>query len=324
MKKFLILVSLCFIASSLMAEPIVIKFSHVVSENTPKGQGALLFKKLVEERLAGRVVVQVFPNALLYSDTDEINGLLTNEVQLIAPSISKLIQYNPELSLFDLPFLFKDFNSVVKYWRRDISRELLSPLANNGFVGLDFWGNGMKQMTATREIRLPSDAAGLKFRIQDSEILKREYEVIGAAGIPAEFSNSFTALKNGIVQGTENTWSNIYTQNYQDVQSNMTETNHGVIGYILVTNRTFWAQLPFDVKVELNEIIHEVTDTVNNEAIVLNNQALQKLIDSNKSTILTLNESEKDAWKEAYASFLAIEGSHINRSVLRAAEIVNR
>jgi C4-dicarboxylate-binding protein DctP len=324
MKNLIRILLTFFVAASTFAEPITIKFSHVTSENSPKGKGAILFQKLVEERLAGRLRLEVYHNASLYSDGDELQALINNDVQFLAPSLSKFGSYTDQFAIFDLPFMFKDVKALQKFWRRQAGTDLLNAVSNRDIVGLAFWSNGMKQMISLQPIEVPGDARGVSFRIQNSETIKKQFETLGANPIPMAFSKSFQALKDGTVSATENTWSNFYGQNYHTVQEYVTETNHGVLAYMLVTNRTFWSSLPFDVKVELTNIIDEVTAYVNKEANEINMQARTAILASNEVKLLMLDEAKRAQWQAAFEPFYDLVLGNIDASILRTARNVNR
>lgn len=323
MKNLLTAILLTCIPLSVLAEPIEIKFSLIVSEDTPAGQGAALFQKLVSERLSEQVAVDVYYNSELYSDEEQLAALEANDVQILVPSMSKLGSYTDELRVFDIPFLFRDFAAVQRFWNKDASTPLLGSMADKGIIGLGFWGNGMKQITATREIHMPQDAAGLRFRIQDSQMIYDQYEHIGVMPVPMAFGKTYESLEDGTVQGTENTWSNIYTQNYQDVQPYMTETNHGVIAYMVITNTDFWWSLPFNVKVTLTGILQEVSAVVNNQAYNINQSAMNELKSNTETQIISLTDQEKIIWRQQYADFIEEQKSKINPNIYRAAQISN-
>lgn len=206
MKPIITLAGLVLAVASAFAqaEPIVIKFSHVVAEDTPKGKGALMFKRLVEERLPGQVSVEVYPNSSLYGDANELEALRNNEVQLLAPSLAKFEQYTKQLQVFDLPFLFDDLDAVNRFQKRAKGRQLLRAMEDENITGLAYWHNGMKQLSATRALRMPSDASGLAFRIQPSAVLESQFAQLGAAANKIAFSKVFTSLQDGTVQGAEN------------------------------------------------------------------------------------------------------------------------
>jgi C4-dicarboxylate-binding protein DctP len=278
---------------------IVIKFSHVVAESTPKGQGALLFKKLVEERLQGEVSVEVYPNSQLFGDAKEMEALALGDVQMIAPSLSKFDKFTKQLQVFDLPFLFDDIAAVDRFQQTDTGKELLSSMTDLGYQGLGYWHNGMKQLSANSPLKQPADAAGLKFRIQPSDVLLAQFEALDANPQKMAFAEVYQALQVGTVDGQENTWSNIYTQKFFEVQPYITETNHGVIDYMVVTNSEFWDGLPEEVRTELETIMGEVTTEVNRLAEELNQQDKQRIIDSKRSEIIALTPEARAAWVEA-------------------------
>src|SRR5690606_7239410 len=254
------------IGTAAQAEPIVIKFSHVVAEDTPKGKGALLFKRLVEERLPGQVSVEVYPNSSLYGDANELEALSNNDVQMLAPSLAKFERYTKQLQVFDLPFLFDNLEAVNRFQKRSKGRQLLRSMEKDNISGLAYWHNGMKQLSANRALRLPSDASGLSFRIQPSAVLESQFSRLGASTKKIAFGEVYKSLQSGAVQGAENPWSNIYSQKMHQVQPYITETSHGVLDYMLVSNTRFWFGIPRQIRTELEGIIDEVTFEVNRAA----------------------------------------------------------
>jgi C4-dicarboxylate-binding protein DctP len=312
------------LASVALAEPITIKFSHVTSPDSPKGKGAILFKKLVEERLAGRVEVEVYHNATLYSDANEMEALKNNQVQMLAPSLSKFGSYTDQFAIFELPFMFKNVDTLQKFWKKKAGTDLLNAVSNQGIVGLSFWSNGMKQIISNTPILVPQNARGVSFRIQNSDSIQRQFEMIGALPVQMAFSKSFQALKDGTVQATENTWSNFYGQKYHTVQKYVTETNHGVLAYMLVTNRKFWSSLPFDIKVELTEIVDEVSAYVNHEANKINEQAKESILATNQIKLLQLNDDQRQQWQHVFDPFYADYVKTIDSAIYLTAKNVNR
>ncbi len=306
------------------AEPIVIKFAHVVADDTPKGKGALLFQKLVRQRLAGQVDVEVYPNSTLVGDADEMQALLDNKVQMLAPSLSKLIEYSPKLEVFDLPFLFDDDAAVARFQKREASRELLRSMAGRGIYGLAYWNNGLKQLSATAPLRKPSDATGLAFRIQPSPVLEAQFAAVGAKSVVLPFAKVYESLKGGVVQGAENPWSNILSQNMHSVQPYITETNHGVLDYMLITNNEFWLSMPFAVRSELEGIILEVTQAVNREAAAVNRRDRDRILASGSSQLITLTPEERQAWREQMLPVWKTYEAEIGADLIRAAMTVNR
>ncbi|SUC64737.1 C4-dicarboxylate-binding periplasmic protein [Pseudomonas aeruginosa] len=230
------------------AQPIVIKFSHVVAENTPKGQGALLFKKLVEQRLGGRVEVDVYPNSSLFGDGKEMEALLLGDVQMLAPSLAKFEQYTRKVQIFDLPFLFDDIQAVDRFQRSPQGRALLTSMQGKGILGLAYWHNGMKQLSANRPLLEPEDARGLKFRVQASDVLNEQFRQLRAISRKMSFAEVYQGLQTGVVNGTENTWSNYESQKVNEVQKYFTESNHGLVDYMVITNAKFWNGLPADIR----------------------------------------------------------------------------
>lgn len=309
---------------ALAEEPILIKFSHVVADSTPKGQGALMFKKLVEERLEGKVKVEVYPNSTLYGDANELDALRNNEVQLLAPSLAKFDQYTKQLQVFDLPFLFDDLEAVNRFQKRAKGRQLLRSMEAHDIAGLAYWHNGMKQLSATRALHVPTDAKGLNFRIQPSAVLESQFSVIGANSQKLPFSEVFDALKSGKVQGAENPWSNIYSKKLHEVQPFISETNHGVLDYMLVSNSRFWYSIPHQVRTELEAIIDEVTYAVNKQAEADNQADRQRIIDSGRSQVISLTPEQRQAWRDAMRPVWAQFEDQIGKDVIKAAQTVNR
>jgi C4-dicarboxylate-binding protein DctP len=306
------------------AGPILIKFAHVVADNTPKGQGALLFQKLAEERLGGKVKVEVYPNSSLYGDANELDALASNEVQLLAPSLAKFEKYTKQLQVFDLPFLFDDLDAVNRFQKRAKGRQLLRSMEDHNIVGLAYWHNGMKQLSASKALLVPDDAAGLKFRIQPSSVLEAQFNQLGATPLVLPFAEVFEALKSGKVEGAENPWSNIYSKQLHSVQPFITETNHGVLDYMLVSNPRFWYGIPHQIRVELEGIIDEVTFEVNRQAEAAN-LADRKRIESAKGTqVIALSDEQRDAWRQAMQPVWQQFEAAIGRDVIKAAQTVNR
>lgn len=315
---------LALTATAVEAEPIVIKFSHVVAEGTPKGQGALLFKKLVEERLPGQVTVEVYPNSTLYGDANELDALAKDEVQMLAPSLAKFEQYTKQLQVFDLPFLFDDLASVDRFQKRAKGRQLLLSMEKQGITGLAYWHNGMKQLSATKALRLPDDASGLAFRIQPSGVLESQFAQLGASTKKIAFAETFAALQNGTVQGAENPWSNIYSKNMHSVQPYITETNHGVLDYMLVSNTKFWFAIPHQIRTQLEGIIEEVTYQVNRAAEEANQADRERIRKAGTSEIIELTPEQREAWREAMRPVWKEFEPAIGADIIKAAQTVNR
>ena len=251
------------VAASAQA-PIVIKFSHVVAPNTPKGKGAEKFKELAEKYTNGKVKVEVYPNSTLYKDKEELEALQLGAVQMLAPSNSK---FGPigikDFEVFDLPFLLPNLAALRKVTEGPIGKKMLKLLDSKGMVGLAYWDNGFKQMSANKPLRMPEDYKGLKFRIQSSKVLEAQFRLLGAIPQVMAFSEVYQALQTGVVDGQENTPSNMYTQKMHEVQKYTTLTNHGYIGYVVVVNKKFWDGLPADIRSQLEKAMKESTEYAN-------------------------------------------------------------
>ena len=287
-------------AGAACAQPIVIKFSHVVAENTPKGQGALKFKEVAEKKLPGKVQVQVFPSSQLFGDAKELEALLLGDVQFIAPSLSKFDRYTKSIQLFDLPFLFGDIEAVDRFQSSPQGQSLLTAMKGKGLLGVAYWHNGMKQLSTNRDqLKRPDDVKGLKFRIQASDVLEAQFRALGANPQKMAFAEVYQALQTGVVDGQENTWSNIYSQKFFEVQKTIAVTNHGVIDYMVVTNAKWWDGLPADVRKGLSEAMVEATAFSNKMANDLNEADRKKIADAGKAKIQTLSKEDVAAWRKA-------------------------
>jgi C4-dicarboxylate-binding protein DctP len=296
-----VLITVAFVASVTIATaaPIVIKFSHVVAENTPKGQMANKFKDLIDQRLNGKVVVEVFPNSQLFGDNNVLEAMLLGDVQIAAPALSKFEKYTTSLQIFDLPFLFKDMAAVEKFQQGPIGQKMLSSIKKKGLVGLGYLHNGMKQLSASDPLRLPSDANNKKFRIMTSDVLAAQFEAVGAMPLKKPFSEVFTLLQTKAIDGQENTWSNIYSKKFFEVQPYITESNHGVLDYLLVTSAEFWMGLPDDIRTEVKKALDEATVFGNQISGKKAIEDRQKIIDSKRSEIIMLTDAERQQWVEA-------------------------
>jgi len=317
------LLSTILSAGAALAQEVVIKFSHVVADNTPKGQGALMLQKLVEERLAGKVKVEVYPNSSLFGDAKELEALALGDVQLLAPSLSKFDRYTEQLAIFDLPFLFDDLEAVDRFQGSEEGKELLKSMEDVGFLGLGYWHNGMKQLSANKPLRKPEDAAGLKFRIQASDVLLAQFQALGANPQKMAFAEVYQALQVGTVDGQENTWSNIYSQKYHEVQKYITESNHGLLDYMLLTSTEFWEGLPDDVRTELEAILAEVTTEVNRLAAELNEADKQKIIQAGSTEIIELTPEDRQAWREKMQPVWEQFQEGIGEDMIEAAKASN-
>ncbi|MEB0204318.1 TRAP transporter substrate-binding protein [Pseudomonas sp. CCC3.1] len=306
------------------ADPISIKFAHVVAEHTPKGQGALMFKKLAEERLPGRVKVEVYPNSSLFGDGKEMEALLLGDVQLLAPSLAKFEHYAKPIQIFDLPFLFNDINALDRFQQSPQGQGLLKSMESKGITGLGYWHNGMKQLSANKALYEPKDARGLKFRVQSSAVLDEQFKALRAAPRKMSFAEVYQGLQTGVVNGTENTWSNYESQKVNEVQKFFTESNHGAIDYMVITNTKFWNSLPEDVRSSLDAIMAEVTVEVNKQAEALNKNSRQTIVDSGTSEIITLTPEQREQWREAMRPVWKKFENDIGVDLIKAGEQANQ
>jgi C4-dicarboxylate-binding protein DctP len=288
------------IGAAYAQQPIVIKFSHVVAENTPKGKGALKFKELAEARTKGRVKVDVYANSTLYKDGEEMQMLQLGSVQMLAPSVSKFGPLGVRaFEVFDLPYIFDDEKDLHNVTQGRIGQQLFKMLESKGITGLAYWDNGFKQMSSNKPLKTPADFRGQKIRIQSSKVLDGEMRALGATPQVMAFSEVYQALQTGVVDGQENTWSNIYTQKFHEVQKYITVSDHGVIEYAVITNKKFWDGLPADIRTALDGAMKDATKYANDIAKQENNEALEKIKASGKSQIIALTPDEKKAWKKA-------------------------
>lgn len=280
--------------------PIVIKFSHVVSIDTPKGKAAERFKELAEKATKGRVKIELYPNSTLYKDKEELEALQLGAVQMLAPSLAK---FGPlgvkEFEVFDLPYIFPGKDVLSSVTEGPIGKDLLKKLDSKGIVGLGFWDNGFKVMSANKSIHLPIDMKGQKFRIQSSKVLDAQMRALGANPQVLAFSEVYQALQTGVVDGTENPPSNLYTQKMHEVQKHVTVTNHGYLGYAVIVNKKFWDGLPADIRAELEGAMKSATKYANAIAQQENDKAMEAVIKSGKTTVYVPTDKEKTEWRKA-------------------------
>jgi len=281
------------------APPIVIKFSHVVAVNTPKGQAADYFKKITEERTKGRVKVEVYPNSQLYKDKEEMEALQMGSVQMLAPSLAKFAPLGlKEFELFDLPFIFDDYKELHAVTQGPVGEKLLKKLETKGLIGLAYWDNGFKVMSANKPLKAVADMKGQKMRIQSSKVLDSQMRSVGAIPQVMAFSEVYQALQTGVVDGTENPPSNLYTQKMHEVQKYVTLSNHGYLGYAVLVNKKFWMGLPADIRTILEGAMKDATVFANSVAKKDNDDAMAAVKKSGKSQIITLTPAERAAWKK--------------------------
>ncbi len=306
------------------AEEIVIKFSHVTSGKThPKALAANEFAKRVNEQMKGRVRVDVFPGGSLFNDDDLLIELIKGKsVQMGSPSLSKFEKLTYKFRIFDLPFLFKDINAVNKFQKSDKGQELLRSMEKKGVLGLTFWHNGMKQMSANKALQIPGDAKGLKFRVQQSDVLVAQMEALGATAQKLAFKEVYGALQTGVVDAQENTWSNIYSKKFFEVQDGVTETNHGIIDYAVVVSRRFWEGLPGDIRSDLKRIMAEVTADRNKLSFDLNQNSRAKILEAG-GTIRTLTAEQRADWVKTMMPVWAKFEHQIGIDMISAAQASN-
>ena len=299
-KKVLVCALVAFGATVAQAQQVVIKFSHVVAQDTPKGKAAEFFAKKAAELTGGKVKVEVYANSALYKDKEEMEALQMGSVQMLAPSLAK---FGPlgvkEFEAFDLPYIFDDTNELHKVTQGALGMALLAKLEPKGIKGLAYWDNGFKSFSANKPLRTPTDFRGLKMRIQSSKVLESQMRSLGALPQVMAFSEVYQALQTGVVDGQENTWSNFYTQKMHEVQKYMTITNHGYLGYAVIVNKKFWEGLPADIRTQLETALNEATDYANKIAKEMNDRDLASVKASGKTEVTTLTPEERAAFKAA-------------------------
>jgi C4-dicarboxylate-binding protein DctP len=302
---------------SLAQSPIVIKFSHVVAPDTPKGKGSLKFKELAEKYSNGKVVVEVYPNSQLYKDNEELQALQLGAVQLLAPSLAK---FGPlgvrEFEVFDLPFILPNKAALRKVTDGALGKKLMGLLEPKGIKGLAYWDNGFKDMSANKPLRMPEDFRGLKMRIQSSKVLEAQMRALGAIPQVMAFSEVYQALQTGVVDGTENPPSNEYTQKMHEVQKYTMLSEHGYVGYAVIANKKFWDGLPADIRAALDKAMTEATAYTNDIAQKENDDALAEIRKSGKSQVLELTAEQKAAWRKALEPVYSEMASRVGKDII--------
>jgi C4-dicarboxylate-binding protein DctP len=306
------------------AAPIVIKYSHVVADVTPKGQAALKFKELAEKKLPGKVEVQVFPNSQLFGDGKEMEALVLGDVQIIAPSLAKFGKYTPKLQIFDLPFLFTDLAAVDRFQASKEGQALLTSMTKKGITGLGYLHNGMKQFSANKPLGMPGDAKGLKFRIQASDVLEAQFKAVGANPQKLAFAEVYQALQTGVVDGAENPWSNIYSKKFHEVQGYIMESSHGVLDYMVITNTKWWDGLPADVRKGLTEAMNESIKFGNKVANDEDAVFRSKVIADNKAKVLPMSKEHLTAWRTAMQPVWKQFEGDVGADLIQAAQKANK
>ncbi|MBN2643886.1 MAG: TRAP transporter substrate-binding protein [Desulfuromonadaceae bacterium] len=327
MRKFGLFVAMLLVAlmaTPVLAGPIVLKFSHVVAVDTPKGQAAEYFKKLVEERSHGEIKVEVYPNSSLFNDNDVMVPLMTNSVQMAAPSFSKFTKFAPQVQLFDLPFLFNDVDHLHKVCTGEVGQKILDLVGTKGLVGLGYWDSGFKQLSANKPLLNPEDAAGVKFRIMSSKVLEEQFHAVGANPQVLPFSEVYSALQQGVVDACENPLSNFYTKKFYEVQKDLTMSNHGYLGYLVVTNKIFWNKLSDANKALIKTAMDEATVYGNGLALKMDEDYLQKVKESGKTAVHTLTPEQRKAWQDKmmtiYPKFYDVIGKDLIEGAIAAGK----
>ncbi len=322
MKIHKLVIGLAAVAFSLgayAADPIVIKFSHVVAADTPKGKASVFFAEKAAELTKGKVKVEVYANSTLYKDKEEMEALQLGAVQMLAPSLAK---FGPlglkEFEVFDLPYIFDDYKELHTITTGPVGKAMLKKLETRGLVGLAFWDNGFKVMSANKPINMPEDYKGLKMRIQSSEVLDAQMRALGSIPQKMAFSEVYQALQTGVVDGTENPPSNLYTQKMHEVQKHVTITNHGYLGYAVITNKKFWEGLPADVRTALESAMTQATTYANKIAQEENDTAMAEVRKSGKSQVVTPTAEQKKAMKKALVPVHEKMASRIGKENIEA------
>ncbi len=302
----------------------VIKFSHVTNtDKHPKGIAASLLEKRVNKEMNGIACLQVFPNSTLYNDKKVLEALLNGDVHLAAPSLSKFEKFTKKFRIFDLPFVFDDIQAVEHFQNSADGEKLLNSMKRRGLKGLAFWHNGMKQMSANRPLIKPSDAKGLKFRVQASDVLVAQFEQLGASPQKMSFKEVYGGLQTKVIDGQENTWSNIYGKKFFEVQDGVTETNHGILDYLVVTSTKWWDGLPGNVRKQFSRILKEVTATRNAESTKVNNTNKENIIKAG-GTVRTLTAAQRQAWVDAMEPVWKKFEKNIGKDLMDAALKANQ
>src|SRR3954470_13479425 len=321
MKKIAIVLgaalSLALAEPALAQSPIVIKFSHVVAPNTPKGKGSLKFQELAEKYTNGKVKVEVYPNSQLYKDTEELQALQLGSVQMLAPSLAKFGRLGvKEFEVFDLPYILPDKAALNKVTQGALGKKLLGLLQSKGITGLAYWDNGFKDMSAKQKLLLPAAFRGLKMRIQSSKVLEAQMRALGAIPQVMAFSEVYQALATGVVDGSENTPSNMYTQKHHEVQKFITLSDHGYIGYAVIANKKFWDGLPAEIRGQLEKAMAEATAYANEISQKENDEAMAEMRKSGRITFIELTPDQKAAWRKALDPVYADMASRVGKDTI--------
>ncbi|WP_018214037.1 TRAP transporter substrate-binding protein [Desulfitobacterium hafniense] len=306
------------------ADPIIVKFSHVTTIDSPKGLASEKFKELAEKYTDGRVTVEVYPSSQLYGDKEELEAVQAGNVHIIAPSITKLVGMNPQFQYVDLPFLFKDNEAVYKFWESDANKKLMNSLDNYGVRLLAMWPNGFKQFVNGKyPLVTPADFKGLKFRVQAGSVLEAQFKALGAGSATIPFGETYTALQQGTVDATENTFNNIDTQKYAEVQKHLTVSNHGRLDYCIIVNTKFWDGLPGDIREALEKAMAEATDYAVELAEDLDQKSFENLKNAGME-VVELNEVQRAEFVKVMEPVVAEFESVIGKDIIDAARAANQ
>ena len=302
---------------------VVIKFSHVTNATGhPKGIAADMLAARVNEEMNGKACMEVYPNSTLYNDDQVLEAMLQGDVQMAAPSLSKFEKFTKQFRIFDLPFMFVNMEAVDAFQNSEAGQKMMHSMQRRGLEGLGFWHNGLKQFSANKPLLLPTDAAGLKFRVQPSDVLVAQMQALGASPQPMAFAEVYGALQTGVVDGQENTWSNSYGQKYYEVQAAITETNHGVLDYLVVVSTDWWNALDGETRDQLATIMNEVTVTRNAAVEEVEANARQSILDAG-GKIIELTADERQAWVDAMKPVWAQFAEGIGQENIDAAQEIN-
>ncbi|MFV0385403.1 DctP family TRAP transporter solute-binding subunit [Paracoccus sp. (in: a-proteobacteria)] len=321
---------LAMIATGALADPagcdsgeIKVKFSHVTNaDKHPKGIAAAMFAERVNSEMDGKMCVEVYANSTLYDDDALLEAMLQGDVQMGAPSLSKFETFTKVFQIYDLPFMFKSIDAVDEFQNSEAGQAMKSSMERRGISGLEYWHNGMKQFSAKKPLLLPGDAKGLKFRVQPSDVLIAQMDALGATAEPMAFSEVYGALQTGVVDGQENTWSNIYGQKFYEVQDGITETNHGVIDYLVVASTDWLDELDPEIRDQMLTILHDVSAERNAAVNEVDNQARQAILDAG-SEIRVLDDAQRQAWVDAMEPVWGKFADGVGQDNIDAAQAIN-
>lgn len=331
MKKYLMATcGLALMSGAAMADPAgcdggeeVVKFSHVTNSDIhPKGIAAALFAERVNKEMDGTMCVEVYPNSTLYNDDKVLEAMLEGDVQLAAPSLSKFETFTKVFQIYDLPFMFKNIAAVDEFQASEAGIEMKSSMERRGLAGLEFWHNGMKQFSANKPLLLPEDAKGLKFRVQPSDVIIAQIEALGATAQPMAFSEVYGALQTGVVDGQENSWANIYGQKFYEVQDGVTETNHGVLDYLVVASVDWLDSLDPEVKDQMLNILKEVSAERNAAVNEVDAEALKAMTDTGEE-VRQLDDAQRQAWIEVMKPVWEQFADDIGQDNIDAVQAIN-